>query len=133
MREIDRIWISSKLLNQNLPRCLALCVGDTRVRVVLQQLLRPRAPKSCDGGESGKVPLSHATLRFISQLLSFHIDSINVMVLNLALSESLWYMTTSSIDLLLNHQGKRLTWDFSVEQLSSKVLKISQLQDTCLV
>ncbi|XP_038829557.1 protein KIAA0100-like [Salvelinus namaycush] len=105
--EIDRIWISSKLLNQNLPRCLALCVGETRVRVDLQQPLRPRAPKSRDGGDSGKVPLSPAALRFLSQLLSFHIDSINVMVLNLALSESLWYMTTSSIDLLLDHQGKR--------------------------
>ncbi|CAB1348981.1 unnamed protein product [Coregonus sp. 'balchen'] len=129
--EIDRIWISSKLLNQNLPRCLALCVGETRVRVDLQQPLRPRAPKSRDGGESGKVPLSPAALRFLSQLLSFHIDSINVMVLNLALSESLWHMTTSSIDLLLDHQGKRLAWDFSVGQLSSKVLKSSRL-DTCL-
>uniref|UniRef100_A0A672K320 Bridge-like lipid transfer protein family member 2 n=1 Tax=Sinocyclocheilus grahami TaxID=75366 RepID=A0A672K320_SINGR len=29
------------------------------------------------------------------QLLSFHIDSINVMVLNLALPESLWHMTSS--------------------------------------
>uniref|UniRef100_A0A8C8C0X5 FMP27/BLTP2/Hobbit GFWDK motif-containing RBG unit domain-containing protein n=1 Tax=Oncorhynchus tshawytscha TaxID=74940 RepID=A0A8C8C0X5_ONCTS len=105
--EIDRIWISSKLLNQNLPRCLALCVGESRVRVDLQQPLRPRAPKSRDGGESGKVPLSPCSqlLSFRSQLLSFHIDSINVMVLNLALSESLWYMTTSSIDLLLDHQG----------------------------
>ncbi|XP_071214703.1 bridge-like lipid transfer protein family member 2 isoform X1 [Salvelinus alpinus] len=130
--EIDRIWISSKLLNQNLPRCLALCVGETRVRVDLQQPLRPRAPKSRDGGDSGKVPLSPAALRFLSQLLSFHIDSINVMVLNLALSESLWYMTTSSIDLLLDHQGKRLAWEFSVGQLSSKVLKSSRLQDTCL-
>ncbi|CAB1347938.1 unnamed protein product [Coregonus sp. 'balchen'] len=129
--EIDRIWISSKLLNQNLPRCLALCVGKTRVRVDLQQPLRPRALKSFDGGESGKVPLSPAALRFLSQLLSFHIDSINVMVLNLALSESLWHMTTSSIDLLLDHQGKRLAWDFSVGQLSSKVLKSSRL-DTCL-
>uniref|UniRef100_A0A8C7QEU9 Si:ch211-259g3.4 n=1 Tax=Oncorhynchus mykiss TaxID=8022 RepID=A0A8C7QEU9_ONCMY len=65
-------WISSKLLNQNLPIHEKQC----------SQLLS-----------------------FRSQLLSFHIDSINVMVLNLALSESLWYMTTSSIDLLLDHQG----------------------------
>uniref|UniRef100_A0A672K1T5 Bridge-like lipid transfer protein family member 2 n=1 Tax=Sinocyclocheilus grahami TaxID=75366 RepID=A0A672K1T5_SINGR len=38
------------------------------------------------------------------QLLSFHIDSINVMVLNLALPESLWHMTSSAITLLLDRQ-----------------------------
>ncbi|XP_010863616.2 protein KIAA0100 isoform X3 [Esox lucius] len=130
--EIDKLWISSKLLNQNLPRCLAFCVGETRVRVDLQEALNRQTPKSCDGGGSGKVPVSPAVLRFLSQLLSFHIDSINVMVLNLALSESLWHMTTSSIDLLLDHQSKKLAWDFSVGQLSSKVLKSSRLQDMCL-
>lgn len=41
------------------------------------------------------------------QLLSFHISSINVMVLNLALSESLWHMTITGITLLLDHQSKR--------------------------
>ncbi|XP_016377537.1 protein KIAA0100-like [Sinocyclocheilus rhinocerous] len=54
------------------------------------------------------------------------------MVLNLALPESLWHMTSSAITLLLDHQSKRLAWDFSVGQLSSKVLKSSRLQDTCL-
>uniref|UniRef100_A0A3B4UAG1 Bridge-like lipid transfer protein family member 2 n=1 Tax=Seriola dumerili TaxID=41447 RepID=A0A3B4UAG1_SERDU len=53
------------------------------------------------------------------------------MVLNLALSESLWHMTITGITLLLDHQSKRLAWDFSVGQLSSKVLKSSQL-DICL-
>uniref|UniRef100_A0A674CK67 Bridge-like lipid transfer protein family member 2 n=1 Tax=Salmo trutta TaxID=8032 RepID=A0A674CK67_SALTR len=97
-----------------------------RVRVDLQQPLRPRSPKSRDGGESGKLPLSPYSqlLSFRSQLLSFHIDSINVMVLNLALSESLWYMTTSSIDLLLDHQGKRMYFT-ALSQLTAQ-------QDTCL-
>ncbi|KAM6933874.1 bridge-like lipid transfer protein family member 2 [Xenentodon cancila] len=53
------------------------------------------------------------------------------MVLNLALSESLWHMTITGITLLLDHQSKRLGWNFSVGQLSSKVLKSSQL-DLCL-
>uniref|UniRef100_A0A7N8Y945 KIAA0100 ortholog n=1 Tax=Mastacembelus armatus TaxID=205130 RepID=A0A7N8Y945_9TELE len=43
-----------------------------------------------------------------SSLLSFHISSINVMVLNLALSESLWHMTVTGITLLLDHQSKRI-------------------------
>uniref|UniRef100_A0A3Q3X1J2 FMP27/BLTP2/Hobbit GFWDK motif-containing RBG unit domain-containing protein n=1 Tax=Mola mola TaxID=94237 RepID=A0A3Q3X1J2_MOLML len=53
------------------------------------------------------------------------------MVLNVARSESLWHMTITGITLLLDHQSKRLAWDFSVGQLSSKVLKSSQL-DICL-
>ncbi|XP_039646932.1 protein KIAA0100-like isoform X2 [Perca fluviatilis] len=128
--EIDRIWISSKLLNQDLPRYLALCVGETRVRFDLQAPLRPLVKKS-HGKKSGKISVSPTTLRFLSQLLSFHISSINVMVLNMGLSESLWHMTVTGITLLLDHQSKRLVWDFSVGQLSSKVLKSSQL-DICL-
>ncbi|XP_036005392.1 protein KIAA0100 isoform X4 [Fundulus heteroclitus] len=128
--EIDRIWISSRLLNQDLPRYLALCVGDTRVRFDLQVPLGPLV-KTSHGKKSTKGSYNPKTLRFLSQLLSFHASSINVMVLNLALSESLWHMTVTGITLLLDHQNKRLAWDFSVGQLSSKVLKSSQL-DICL-
>ncbi|KAG1951411.1 protein KIAA0100 [Pimephales promelas] len=128
--EIDRIWISCKLFNPDLPRFLALCVGDARLRFDLLQPFRPRALKSNEENTK-KLALSPSTLHFFSQLLSFHIDSINVMVLNLALPESLWHMTSTAITLLLDHQSKRLAWDFSVGQLSSKVLKSSRL-DTCL-
>ncbi|XP_022525858.2 protein KIAA0100 isoform X1 [Astyanax mexicanus] len=128
--EIDQIWVSSKLVNQDLPRYLALCVGETRVRIDLQEPLRPQVLKN-HGGNKRKPPLSSSTLHFLSQLLSLHIGSINVMVLNLLLPESLWHMTSTGITLLLDHQSKRLAWDFSVGQLSSKVLK-SKLQDTCL-
>ncbi|XP_076002045.1 bridge-like lipid transfer protein family member 2 [Genypterus blacodes] len=128
--EIDRIWISSKLLNQDLPRYLALCVGETRVRFDLQAPLRPLVKKS-NGSNTGKITLSPSNLRFLSQLLSFHMSSINLMVLNVAMTESLWHMTIAGITLLLDHQSKRLAWDFSVGQLSSKVLKSSQL-DICL-
>uniref|UniRef100_A0A8C1AMW0 Si:ch211-259g3.4 n=2 Tax=Cyprinus carpio TaxID=7962 RepID=A0A8C1AMW0_CYPCA len=101
--EIDRIWISCKMVNPDLPRFLALCVGEARVRFDLQEPFRPRAPKSNEEG-SKRPPLSPSTLHLLSQLLSFHIDSINVMVLNLALPESLWHMTSSAITLLLDHQ-----------------------------
>uniref|UniRef100_A0A673KR42 Protein KIAA0100-like n=1 Tax=Sinocyclocheilus rhinocerous TaxID=307959 RepID=A0A673KR42_9TELE len=120
--EIDRIWISCKIVNPDLPRFLALCVGEARVRFDLQEPFRPRAPKSNEEN-SKRPPPSPSTLHLLSQLLSFHIDSINVMVLNLALPESLWHMTSSAITLLLDHQ---------MGQLSSKVLKSSRLQDTCL-
>lgn len=41
------------------------------------------------------------------QLLSLHVGSLNVMVLNLLLPESLWHMTSTAITLLLDHQCKR--------------------------
>ncbi|XP_077422133.1 bridge-like lipid transfer protein family member 2 isoform X2 [Vanacampus margaritifer] len=129
--EIDRIWISSKLLNKDLPKYLALCVGETRVRFDLQAPLGPLMKRTSHGKKMGKVSISATTLHFLSQLLSFHISSVNVMVLNMALSESLWHMTITCITLLLDHHSKRLAWDFSVGQLSSKVLKSSQL-DICL-
>ncbi|XP_055081782.1 bridge-like lipid transfer protein family member 2 [Periophthalmus magnuspinnatus] len=128
--EIDRIWISSKLFNQGLPRYLGLCIGETRIRFDLHSPVSP-VLKQSHGKKSGKMSVNPTLLRFFSQLLSFHISSINIMVLNLALSESLWHMTITGITLLLDHQSKKLSWDLSVGQLSSKVLKSSQL-DICL-
>ncbi|KAK5620576.1 hypothetical protein CRENBAI_022122 [Crenichthys baileyi] len=128
--EVDRIWISSRLLNQDLPRYLALCFGDIRVRFDLQVPLGPLV-KTGHGKKPKTGPVNPKKLHFLSQLLSFHVSSVNVMVLNLALSESLWHMTVTGITLLLSHQSKTLAWNFSVGQLSSKVLKSSQL-DICL-
>ncbi|XP_053729479.1 bridge-like lipid transfer protein family member 2 isoform X1 [Synchiropus splendidus] len=128
--EIDRIWISSKLLNPDLPRYLALCVGDTRVRFDLQAPLGPLL-KRTNGRKSAKFSWSPTFLRCLSQRFSLHVSSINVMVLNLVVTESLWHMTISGITLLLHQHSKRLAWNVSVGQLSSKVLKNSQL-DTCL-
>ncbi|XP_051535969.1 protein KIAA0100-like isoform X2 [Myxocyprinus asiaticus] len=128
--EIDRIWISCKIVNPDLPRFLALCVGEAQVRFDLQQPFKLQTFKSKEEN-SKRPPLSPSSMHFLSQLLSFHINSINVMVLNLALPESLWHMTSSTITLLLDHQSKRLAWDFSLGLLSSKVLKSSRL-DTCL-
>ncbi|XP_028320296.1 protein KIAA0100-like isoform X3 [Gouania willdenowi] len=128
--EIDRIWISSRLFNQDLPRYVALCLGETRVRFDLQTPLKPLM-KTNPGKKSQNIPFSPATQRFLSQLLSFHVTSFNVMVLNLAQTESLWHMTLTGVSLLLDHQTKSLAWTLSIGQLSSKVLKSSQL-DTCL-
>ncbi|XP_041097296.1 protein KIAA0100-like isoform X2 [Polyodon spathula] len=135
--EIDKIWISNKLFNQELPRYFALCVGEMRVRADLQQgLCLQEAPLSTEeaGCHQGPGTLSGSSpmLRILSQWFSLHVHSINVMVLNLCVPESLWHMTVSSIALLLDHDGKRLGCEFSVSQLSSKVLKSSQLQDSCL-
>lgn len=117
-------------------RYLALCVGETRVRFDLQVPLKPLMKKN-HGKRSGKISVSPTKLRFLSQvssgffsvylsfsytctlpvisncfflpfqLLSFHISSVNVMVLNIAHSESLWHMTVTGITLLLDHQCKR--------------------------
>uniref|UniRef100_A0AAV2J0A5 FMP27/BLTP2/Hobbit GFWDK motif-containing RBG unit domain-containing protein n=1 Tax=Knipowitschia caucasica TaxID=637954 RepID=A0AAV2J0A5_KNICA len=103
-----------------------------RQNMDIKSILQPRIAEILgDGNKSGEVSVNPTLLGFFSQLLSFHVSSINVMVLNLALSESLWHMTITGITLLLDHQNKKLSWDFSVGQLSSKVLKSSEL-DICL-
>ncbi|XP_016124041.1 protein KIAA0100-like [Sinocyclocheilus grahami] len=67
--EIDRIWISCKILNPDLPRFLALCVGEARVRFDLQEPFRPRAPKSNE--QNSKIPpLSPSTLHLLSQVIN---------------------------------------------------------------
>lgn len=48
-------------------RYLALCVGETRVRIDLQEPLRPQVTQNHDGNPS-KTPLSPSTLRFLSQV-----------------------------------------------------------------
>uniref|UniRef100_A0A8C4ZBF0 Si:ch211-259g3.4 n=1 Tax=Gadus morhua TaxID=8049 RepID=A0A8C4ZBF0_GADMO len=111
-------------------RYLALCVGETRVRFDLEAPLRAVVKRS-DEGTPGKMQINPTMLRLLSQLLSFHMASISVMVLNLSLSESLWHMTVTGLGLLLDHQSKRLAWVFTAGQLSSKVLKNSQ-KDICL-
>ncbi|XP_076833583.1 bridge-like lipid transfer protein family member 2 isoform X2 [Brachyhypopomus gauderio] len=126
--EIDKIWISSKLVNQDLPRCLALCVGEVRIRLDYQESVPHRHSR---GGNPHKGLPVATCLQLLSQLLSLHVGSVNVMVLNLLLPDSLWHTDTSTLTLLLHHQSKRLAWEFSVGQLSSKVLKSSRL-DACL-
>ncbi|XP_069040535.1 bridge-like lipid transfer protein family member 2 isoform X1 [Lepisosteus oculatus] len=129
--EIDKIWVSCMLFRQDIPRYLALCVGEARIRMDLQDTPAPLDFRG-QGGQTGKPPVSPSVLRFFSQLLSLHVSSVNVMVLNLVIPESLWHMTVATTALLLDHDGKRVAWEFSVGQLSSKVLKSSRLQDTCL-
>ncbi|XP_035390057.1 protein KIAA0100 isoform X1 [Electrophorus electricus] len=129
--EIDKIWISSKLVNQDFPRYLALCVGEVRVRLDLQEPL-PQRGMGSRGGGAREAPTIPTTLYLLSQLVSLHVGSVNVMFLNPLLPESLWHIASSAITLLLHHHNKRLSWEFSVSQLSSKVLRSSRLQDTCL-
>uniref|UniRef100_W5MG12 Bridge-like lipid transfer protein family member 2 n=1 Tax=Lepisosteus oculatus TaxID=7918 RepID=W5MG12_LEPOC len=129
-QEIDKIWVSCMLFRQDIPRYLALCVGEARIRMDLQDTPAPLDFRG-QGGQTGKPPVSPSVLRFFSQLLSLHVSSVNVMVLNLVIPESLWHMTVATTALLLDHDGKRVAWEFSVGQLSSKVLKSSRL-DTCL-
>lgn len=48
-------------------RYLALCVGETRVRIDLQEPLKPQVTQNHDRNAS-KTPLSPSTLRFLSQV-----------------------------------------------------------------
>ncbi|XP_053313051.1 bridge-like lipid transfer protein family member 2 [Spea bombifrons] len=134
--EIDSIWLSSKLLNHELPHYFALCFGEVRIRTDLQgksvTLGRSSRPPNKTKEEKEKTFLSPSVLKILSQLISVHLDSINIMVLNVAESESLWHMTVSRTGLILDSDGKRLGCTLSVNQLTSKLLKSSQQDEACL-
>ncbi|XP_039613175.1 protein KIAA0100-like isoform X1 [Polypterus senegalus] len=134
--EIGSAWISSKIFNQELQRYFALCLADVRIRADLQK--EPSFQKSSTSckavirpNEPGGGLMNSGFLRLLCQLFCMHIDSVNIMVLNLCVPESLWHMTVTGITLLFNNDGKRFGCEFLVSQLSSKVLKSSSL-DTCL-
>ncbi|XP_019400878.1 PREDICTED: protein KIAA0100 homolog [Crocodylus porosus] len=136
--EIDSVWISSKLLSHELPRYLALCFGEVRIRLDLQKAPGhlppfPAAPR--DGGsEEGEreLPVKPSLLRVLSQLVSVHVDSVNIMVLHVATSESLWHIQVTRTRLLLDSDGRSLDCEVTLTQMNSKVLRSSQLDDTCL-
>uniref|UniRef100_A0A8C5MXP2 Bridge-like lipid transfer protein family member 2 n=1 Tax=Leptobrachium leishanense TaxID=445787 RepID=A0A8C5MXP2_9ANUR len=134
--EIDSIWISSKLLNHELPHYFALCFGEVRVRTDLQEtpLTPHRVPSPPDQTpqDDKKTFLNPSVLKILSQLLSVHLDSINIMVLNVADSESLWHMTISRSNFILESDGSRLDCFLNVNQMTSKLLKSSQQDETCL-
>lgn len=135
--EIDNIWISSKL-SRELPRYFELCFGEVRIRTDLQkshglQSSFPEAPKEADDGKNkADLALKPSLLRLLSQLFSIHMDSINIMVLHVATSESLWHIQASKTRLLLNGDGKSLNCEVNLTKVNSKVLRSSQLDDTCL-
>ncbi|XP_058019903.1 bridge-like lipid transfer protein family member 2 [Ahaetulla prasina] len=135
--EIDSIWISSRLLNHDVPRYLALCFGEVRIRVDLQksphlQPPEPLAPDPADGAQEEALSLGPSLLQLLSQLCSFHVDSVNVMVLHVAASESLWHVQVSRSQVLLGCDGRSVACELTCGQVNSKVLKSSQQDDACL-
>ncbi|CAJ0958205.1 unnamed protein product [Ranitomeya imitator] len=65
-------------------------------------------------------------------LLSVHLDSVNIMVLNVAVSESLWHMTLTKTAIVLDSDGKRMDCTLSLTQLTSKLLRSSNQDNACL-
>ncbi|XP_068945900.1 bridge-like lipid transfer protein family member 2 isoform X2 [Petaurus breviceps papuanus] len=131
--EIDSVWISSKLLSHDLPHYVALCFGEVRIRTDLQKMSGlPTSFSKTTGVDHQDMPFSPSLLRLACQLFSIHVDSINIMVLKVATSESLWHIQISRSRFLLDSDGKRIDCEVSLSQVNSKVLKSGQSEDTCL-
>ncbi|XP_036196601.1 protein KIAA0100 homolog isoform X5 [Myotis myotis] len=114
-------------------RYVALCFGEVRIRTDPQKASGLFAPFSQRTGVQQKeLSFSPALLKIICQLFSIHVDSINIMVLKVATSESLWHIQIRESSFLLDSDGKRLKCEVSLSQINSKVLKSGQLEDTCL-
>ncbi|GAB1296519.1 Protein KIAA0100 [Apodemus speciosus] len=132
--EIDNLWISSKLLSHDLPHYVALCFGEVRIRTDLQKVSGLSAPFSQNTEvEQKELSLSPALLKVFCQLFSIHVDAINIMVLKVATSESLWHIQISRSRFLLDSDGKSLICKVNLSKINSKVLKSGQLEGTCLV
>uniref|UniRef100_A0A670Z656 Bridge-like lipid transfer protein family member 2 n=1 Tax=Pseudonaja textilis TaxID=8673 RepID=A0A670Z656_PSETE len=118
-------------------RYLALCFGEVRIRVDLQksphlQPPDPLPPDPADGARGEGLSLGPSLLQLVSQLCSFHVDSVNVMVLHVAASESLWHVQVSRSQVLLGCDGRSVACKVTCGQVNSKVLKSSQQDDACL-
>ncbi|XP_027241043.1 protein KIAA0100 [Cricetulus griseus] len=132
--EIDNLWISSKLLSHDLPHYVALCFGEVRIRTDLQKVSSLSAPFSQNTEVEQKEPsLSPSLLKIFCQLFSIHVEAINIMVLKVATSESLWHIQMSRSRFLVDSDGKSLICQVNLSKINSKILKSGQLEDTCLV
>uniref|UniRef100_A0ABM5ENS6 Bridge-like lipid transfer protein family member 2 n=1 Tax=Pogona vitticeps TaxID=103695 RepID=A0ABM5ENS6_9SAUR len=135
--EIDGVFLSSKLFSQNLPRYLALCFGEVRVRLDLQkapglQRLSPEFPAGEEGKPEKALSLGSSLLRLLSQLCSLHVDSVNVMVLHAAASDSLWHVQVSRGRILLDGNGRSSACEVTLGHVNGKILKSSRQDDACL-
>ncbi|XP_072495879.1 bridge-like lipid transfer protein family member 2 isoform X2 [Notamacropus eugenii] len=92
----------------------------------------PTSFSTTPGVDHRDMPFSPSLLRIMCQLFSIHVDSINIMVLKVATSESLWHIQISRTRILLDSDGKRIDCEVSLSQVNSKVLKSGQSEDTCL-
>ncbi|GCB81575.1 hypothetical protein scyTo_0023299 [Scyliorhinus torazame] len=63
----------------------------------------------------------------LSQLLSIHVHSVNVMVLNAWIAESLWHMALTDCTFLLLCNGNNVTCKGNVSKLNSKIMKSSEM------
>ncbi|XP_051891846.1 protein KIAA0100-like isoform X2 [Pristis pectinata] len=133
--EVDRVWVSCKLLNHELPHYLGLCVGEVRFQADLQGTVQDQEPT--EAVRRGSVrkqqwALQPSVLRVVSQLCSVHVYSMNVMVLNARIPESLWHLAVSRCALVFSCDGNSIKCESSVRKLNSKLIKSSQLEDFCL-
>ncbi|GCC17324.1 hypothetical protein chiPu_0020532, partial [Chiloscyllium punctatum] len=131
--EVDRVWLSCKLLNNELPHYFALCFGEVRFRADLKAASQEWA----NPGEKAmkrRLSIQPSVLRMLSQLLSVHVHSVNVMVLNAWIAESLWHMSLTNCMLLFSYNGNNIECKGNVSKLDSKLMKRNGMQgDFCLV
>ncbi|XP_059829672.1 bridge-like lipid transfer protein family member 2 isoform X1 [Hypanus sabinus] len=134
--EVDKVWVSCKLLNHELPHYLGVCVGEVRFQTDLQGATPNQGPTETIPREGARKKRSWtpqpSVLRMLSQLFSFHIYSINMMVLNARIPESLWHVAVSSCMLVFSCNGSSMKCESTVRKLNSKMIKSSQLEDFCL-
>ncbi|XP_067866880.1 LOW QUALITY PROTEIN: bridge-like lipid transfer protein family member 2 [Heterodontus francisci] len=134
--EVDRVWLTCRLLNNEIPHYFALCVGEIRCRADLKEISQSRAELAANPRESRverRMTLQPSVLRMLSQLLSVHVHSVNAMVLNAWIEEALWHVAITNCTFVLSCNGNSIKCEGKVSKLNSKIMKSSEMEDFCLV
>uniref|UniRef100_A0A4W3J049 Bridge-like lipid transfer protein family member 2 n=1 Tax=Callorhinchus milii TaxID=7868 RepID=A0A4W3J049_CALMI len=116
----------------------ALCVGEIRLRADLQACQEGPPPRT-SSAERKQVSINPSVLRILAQFCSLHIGSVNVMVLNAVVPESLWHLSITTTKFLLNTRGNRCgtvlcpggTDLWSLPRRMNWTLKTFQFQYSC--
>uniref|UniRef100_A0A4W3IW93 Bridge-like lipid transfer protein family member 2 n=1 Tax=Callorhinchus milii TaxID=7868 RepID=A0A4W3IW93_CALMI len=90
----------------------ALCVGEIRLRADLQACQEGPPPRT-SSAERKQVSINPSVLRIL--FCSLHIGSVNVMVLNAVVPESLWHLSITTTKFLLNTRGNRTPLNVRLE------------------
>uniref|UniRef100_A0A4W3IQN8 Bridge-like lipid transfer protein family member 2 n=1 Tax=Callorhinchus milii TaxID=7868 RepID=A0A4W3IQN8_CALMI len=130
--EVDKIWISCRLINYTLPLYFALCVGEIRLRADLQACQEGPPPRT-SSAERKQVSINPSVLRIL--FCSLHIGSVNVMVLNAVVPESLWhlpFLLPSLASLPLQFSPSSCPSDILAKRQPHVFFVYSLSQDSCL-
>ncbi|XP_064647364.1 protein hobbit-like isoform X2 [Lineus longissimus] len=133
--DIDRVWCSSSLINNEIRKPIALCLGDVRLQTEAQDpsvtgmAVETPAPASTTSAPKKKAKIG--AIISVLQYIGIHIYKVNVMLLKVPFPECLFHITIQEVglDCPVEETGQSLM--LNVQSVSCKVLK-DQTSHPCI-